>query len=190
MGVKVRERPKGSGMWWIFIDHRGKRKSKKIGKNKSLAREAAKKIEAKLILGDVGFIDKEKNTPTFKQYVYGWDDGNYFHLGWFDKVAKLSLKNSTRIGYQQILNCYLSPTFGRKPLDEITSRSISDFVYALVEQGLRSGTVKNIKNCLSAILRHACNPDGYIESNPARGVTIPRPEDEKPVREPDTLSHG
>jgi len=37
MGVKVRERPKGSGMFWVFIDHQGKRKAKKIGKNKKLA---------------------------------------------------------------------------------------------------------------------------------------------------------
>jgi integrase len=44
MGVKVREKPKGSGNWWIFINHQGKRKSKKIGKDKCLAREVAKKI--------------------------------------------------------------------------------------------------------------------------------------------------
>ena len=31
MGVKVRERPKGSGVYWVFIDHQGKRKAKKVG---------------------------------------------------------------------------------------------------------------------------------------------------------------
>jgi integrase len=48
--------------------------------------------------------------------------------------------------------------------------------------------VKNIKNCLSAILRHAHIPDGYIESNPARGVLVPRPEDETAGREPDPFT--
>ena len=43
MGVKVKERPKGSGPWWIFIDHQGKRKAKKIGGDKRLAQDAAKK---------------------------------------------------------------------------------------------------------------------------------------------------
>lgn len=51
MGVKVREKPRGSGEWWLFIDHQGRRKSKKIGRDKRLALEAARKIEARLVLG-------------------------------------------------------------------------------------------------------------------------------------------
>ena len=31
MAVKVRERIKGSGVWWIFIDHKGRRKAVKVG---------------------------------------------------------------------------------------------------------------------------------------------------------------
>ena len=49
MAVKVRERPKGSGVYWIYIDHKNYRKAKKIGKDKRLALEVAKKIQAKLI---------------------------------------------------------------------------------------------------------------------------------------------
>ena len=37
MGVRVREKVKGSGEWWIFIDHQGKRKAKKVGRDKRLA---------------------------------------------------------------------------------------------------------------------------------------------------------
>ncbi len=37
MGVTVREKVKGSGVWWVFISHQGKRKSKKIGRDKTLA---------------------------------------------------------------------------------------------------------------------------------------------------------
>jgi len=36
MAVNIREKPKGSGVYWIFINHQGKRKSKKIGKNERL----------------------------------------------------------------------------------------------------------------------------------------------------------
>ncbi|MBT3369001.1 MAG: hypothetical protein HN416_17800, partial [Nitrospina sp.] len=53
MGVKVRERPQGSGEWWVFIEHHGNRKAKKIGRDKKLAKDVARKIEAKLILGDL-----------------------------------------------------------------------------------------------------------------------------------------
>ena len=35
------------------------------------------------------------------------------------------------------------------------------------------------------MLKHAHNPDCYIQSNPARGVEIPHPENERPAREPD-----
>ena len=43
VGVKVKEKVKGSGEWWIFINHRGKRKAKKIG-NEKTAFEVARKI--------------------------------------------------------------------------------------------------------------------------------------------------
>jgi integrase len=69
MGVKVRERPVGSGIWWIFIDHQGNRKAKKIGKDKKLAMEAARKIEAKLALGDMGIMEDQPKAPMFKEYA-------------------------------------------------------------------------------------------------------------------------
>jgi len=53
MGVKVREKPNGSGEWWVFIHHNGIRKSKKIGRDKILAQYIAKKNEAKLALGNI-----------------------------------------------------------------------------------------------------------------------------------------
>lgn len=189
MGVKVREKPPGSGVWWIFIDHQGQRKAKKVGRDKRLAMEAAKKIEAKLTLGDVGFVAPDDDrVPTFREYGHGWKDDDGSHLGWFDKVAHLSLKNSTRTWYGLVLKAHLIPQFATSRLSEITPRMISDFVFSLLRKGLRSGTVKNIKNCLSAILRHAHIPDGYIESNPARGVLVPKPEDETAGREPDPFT--
>jgi len=62
-GVTVRE--KKPGEWWVFINHHGKRTSKKVGGDKRLALDAAKKIEAKLVLADYNLAEKEK-TPTFK----------------------------------------------------------------------------------------------------------------------------
>ena len=64
-GVKVRERPKGLGTRWIYIDHQGKRKAKQVG-DKKLALEAARKIEAKLTLGDVGITEDKSKVPTFR----------------------------------------------------------------------------------------------------------------------------
>lgn len=178
MGVKVREKPPGSGVFWVFISHSGKRKSKKIG-DKKLAQEVAEKIKARLVLGELDIEKPEKPTaPTFKGYVYGRADSP----GWFKTFAELSLKNSTKISYDQIIKNHLIPTLGNNRIDEIDSRMISSMIYRLFTSGLRSQTIKNIKNCLSAILRQA-KQENYIDSNPVTGIAIPIPEDEKPSRE-------
>jgi hypothetical protein len=46
MAVKLKQH---KGKWWVFIDHKGKRKAKCVG-SKQAAETAAKKIEAQLIL--------------------------------------------------------------------------------------------------------------------------------------------
>ena len=189
MGVKVKERPEGSGIWWIFISHNGKRKAKKVGKDKRTAMEAARKIEARLTLGDMDLDDGAAKPPTLKEYIEGWKDSSgEKRLGWFDKVALLSLKHSTHSSYRVIIDHDLMPAFGSKPINEITSRMISDLISSAIKGGIRSATARNIKNCLSSILRHAVNPDGLIPSNPARSVPIPKPEDERQSKEQDPFT--
>ncbi|OGP68423.1 MAG: hypothetical protein A2W27_11045 [Deltaproteobacteria bacterium RBG_16_44_11] len=188
MGVKVKERPEGSGIWWIFIDHSGKRKAKKIGKNKRVAMEAAKKIEAKLTLGEMN-LNESPRPPTLKEYIDGWRDGaGEKKIGWYEKVAVLSLKHSTYCSYRLIIDLHLIPAFGSKPINEITPGMTSDLICQKIKDGLRSSTARNIKNCLSAIMRHAVNPDRLITSNPALNVPIPKPEDERPLKEPDPFT--
>ncbi len=189
MGVKVKERPEGSGIWWIFIDHHGKRKAKKIGKDKRTAFEVAKKIEAKLTLGDFNLDNEKSQAPTLKEYIDGWkDSAGESQIGWYDKVALLSLKYSTYRSYRLIIDQTIIPAFGSKPLNEITSRMIGDLISQKVKGGLRSSTVRNVKNCLSAILRYAVNPDDLISLNPARNVPIPKPEDERQSKEQDPFT--
>jgi integrase len=35
MGVKVRERLRGSGQWWVFVNHHGRRKAISVGTRKA-----------------------------------------------------------------------------------------------------------------------------------------------------------
>ncbi len=186
MAVKIREKPKGSGVWWVFISHNGKRKSKRIGKDKRLAREVAKKMGARLILGELD-ISNASPTPTLNEYVKGWKDETGVYPGWLKTFADISLKRSTRRCYAGIIEHHLLPIFGSKLLSDISYGDISAFIYQLFKKGLRSQTVKNIKNCLSAIMRSAFQDD-YIDMNPAQGVKIPKPEHEKPKREPNPFS--
>jgi integrase len=56
MGVRVREKPKGSGVWWLFINHQGRRKARRVGEGKpgrKAADLAAVQLRAKLAEGDV-----------------------------------------------------------------------------------------------------------------------------------------
>lgn len=63
MGVRIREKIKDSGEWWVFIAHQGRRTSRKVGDRKA-AREAARKIQARLTLGKSLFGEKAKATST------------------------------------------------------------------------------------------------------------------------------
>ncbi len=66
MGVTIREKIKGSDVWWVFVAHKGRRTSRKVGDRKA-AREAARKIEARLILGKRAFHEEAKlPAPTLE----------------------------------------------------------------------------------------------------------------------------
>ena len=107
MGVKVREKPKGSGVWWVFIEHQGRRKAKKIGKEKQLAQKVAKHIQARLVLGDVGLLEKTK-IPTF---------GDYAHI-WKDITLPATCKLSTIKTYKGLLVNHVLPAFKNVPVLE------------------------------------------------------------------------
>ena len=52
MGVKIK---KYKGTWYVFIDHQGHRKAKKTG-TRQAAEAVKREIEARLALGDLGFL--------------------------------------------------------------------------------------------------------------------------------------
>lgn len=160
MGVKVRERPKGSGIWWIYIDHQGTRKAKKVGKDKKLAMEAAKKIEAKLTLGDMGVMEEQPQVPTFRESAELWLQG----------YVKRVCRQSTFERYQDILRRYVYPTLGSKPVDKIGRGDIRDILLRHHGRGLSRSTICLIRDVISGPLSFALDEE-LITSNPAMGIT-------------------
>jgi integrase len=159
MGVKVRERPKDSGVWWIFIDHKGKRKAKRVGSEEA-ARKAAKLIEAKLTLGDVGVANREKpKAPTFKEYAELWLRG----------YVKRLRRETTFERYAGILRQYVYPAIGKLAIDEVTRKDVRDLLLGLYNKGLSKGSVCLTRDVLSGPFAHAID-DEIIESNPVQGV--------------------
>lgn len=159
MGVKVREKPTGSGIYWIFINHNSKRKSKKIGDEKT-AKEVAEKIKAKLVLGELHVEKINKPSPTFKQYAIFWL--SLPHEDW---------KESTRENYEFNLVSHVYPIFGKKPIDQIKRKDLKSFFDELMVNGLSKSTVLLIKAPISGVFSHAVESE-IIESNPLNELKL------------------
>jgi integrase len=75
-------------------------------------------------------------------------------------------KASTHDSYRGVLDKHLYPAFGDLRLNEITRKYIKDFINEKQKENLSSGTVRNIRAYLSAILSQAVD-DEILEVNPA-----------------------
>jgi len=125
--MAVRIRKKG-GNWYVFVNYAGRRKAKCIGANKAAAEQVKRVIEAKLALGDLGFLQDaqaaEEKKTTFHQYANDW----------VERYATIHCKVSTVASHRQLLRLYLLPRFGSLPLEQITSESVRDFLAELASQ--------------------------------------------------------
>ena len=162
MGVKVKQHPKGSGVWYLFINHKGRRKSQRVGREKAMAEAIAKKLRAKLILGDLGILQPKKDVRAFKEYSTEWLARP--HPDW---------KSSTHASHTGNLANHVYPVFGRTPLDEITRKDLKAFFNQLLAGGKAPGTVTLIRAAISGVLNSAVE-DEIIPHNPLRDIRFPK----------------
>ncbi len=154
MAVKVKHH---KGKYWVFIDHKGKRKAKCVG-SKQAAETAARKIEAKLTLGDFSLLDEKPQRP-FDAYFRNW----------LDTYVRANCKESTRDAYEGSFRLYLLPAFGQKDISAITREDVKKLTYALLTRGLRRNTAKVALAPLSEMFNHT-QEDGHVQGNPALRV--------------------
>ncbi len=156
MGVTVREKVEGSGIYWVFIAHQGRRTSRKVGDCKA-AREAARKIQARLTLGKGAFGEKAKlPAPTLEQYFKR-----------FEKSYRATLKPKTWASYEGSMRIHVLPKFGQLCLDEVTRPKMKEFVAELVEKGLARDSIRLILAALGIIYNQAVE-DKVVSENPAQ----------------------
>ena len=122
MGVKVREKVKGSGAWWVFISHGGRRTSRKVGSEKA-ALEVAKKIEAKLTLGEAFLKEKKPPVPKLEEYYQQFKT----------TYMEATLKRSTYITYESSFRVHILPQLGGLYLDQIDCQKVEGFISGLVK---------------------------------------------------------
>jgi integrase len=153
VGVTIRQK-KPDGPWWVFVAHKGKRKSKLIG-DRDAARKIAKECRQALAAGDLGLLqEREPVGVTFGEYA-----ATYL------QVRESDLKLSTWKEYKRITEHDLQSVFGTRTLTSIKRRDVKDFRQALRVTGRSDDTIRNALGTLSTILSEAVN-DELIDINP------------------------
>ena len=150
MAVKVRQR---NGAWWIYIDHHGKRKAKKIG-SKAAAEQVKRRLEREIALGGFGIGDA--TIPKLQDYAATWM-----------AFIRARYRPSTAANYQGDLNLHILPLIGAKRLDEITRQDVKSIIVKAQQKGRSVATIKGIIGVLSGCLGHAIE-DELITNNPAQ----------------------
>jgi len=153
MGVKVREHPKGSGKFYIFINHKGQRRAKFISYDKKAALEVARKVEARLTLGDLA-IEPKQDKVTLKEYSEKWL-----------RQVSATRKYATYYDYHTTLKNYVWPVFGQSDIKRVRRDEVRDLVLGKLES-LSPSTVMHIIRVLRAMYNEAIE-DGIAETNPA-----------------------
>jgi integrase len=151
MGVKIRKR---GGKWYVFVNYHGKRKAKCVGASRELAEQVRRQVEAKLALGDLGFLSEPSEGLTFETYAEKWL-----------KTEALRCKPSTVDFYRDYQERYIIPRFGRKKITAITRDEIKSFMSELTGKGLSKNTIRLAIATLRVVLSSAVE-DGILASNP------------------------
>jgi len=157
MAISVREKVRGSGVWWIFGRHKGKRFSKLVG-SRVAANQAKKKLETALAVGD--FVPPErKDIPTVKER---WE---FF----YENYLRLQ-SPSKRANYKSNFETHILPAFGSIRMDEVTDDMMESFITELVVvKKLGRNTVATIIREFARLYSHAKKVvDGY---NPCKGLS-------------------
>jgi len=158
MGVVVKEKVKGSGVWWIFINHLGRRTSKKVGTRRN-AEKVAENIEARIKLGKEFVGESKRLVPTLAEQYKSYER----------TYLNTALRSTTQSSYESNYRVHILPTLGHRRLNEITRAQVKDLVASLVEKGLARPTIRIITAQLCALLNQAIE-DGIIDFNPATNL--------------------
>jgi integrase len=188
MGISVREKVKGSGIYWIFVRHRGRRVSEKVG-DRDLAEDAANEIRRDIRRGkfDLGVMkaarireqkEAEPEVPTLRDYYR-----QTLQPRW-----EASLSRSTSAGYDTSFRIHILPVLGDLRLDQVTRDRVKDFIVSLLSKSvmrrekredgstvevpvraLSKESIRNIVAALRSAFTEAVDSDDLpmIETNPA-----------------------
>jgi integrase len=150
MGVKVREKIKGSKVYWLFINHNGQRKAKCVG-DKKAAELVATKIRAKLAEGDTAVLTQPAVAAPSVPMTFG-----QLAEEWLIKYPALhAIRLGTMENRERFLRGHLLPHFGAMPISAITAATIEDFIERKRAPGDRHGS--RVRDWPTARCGRACS---------------------------------
>ena len=157
MGIKVREKVKESGVWWVFVNHDSDRSSTLVGSLKA-ANKTAEDLQHRLALGLELFPEKKQApaAPTLAAYCSKFEAG----------YLKAAVRESTAERYDQCFRIHILPKLGKLALNEVTREEIKGLIADLVAKNLARHSIRNVTACLCSVLSHAVE-DTLIAHNPA-----------------------
>ena len=95
---------------------------------------------------------------------------------WYDLHCKLNLKYNTQVGYLQIIENHLKPTFGIYKLKAINSTILQEYANSLKLNGYSKSHIVGILTVFQSALDYAIEPLHYISQNPMKSVKFPKVE--------------
>jgi integrase len=152
MGVLVREKVKGSGEWWVFVNHNNKRRSRKVG-DKRTANGVKKGIEKEIAKGT---WDTEEGSKLPTLAVQGQKFIDSPLRKWSERTHRES---------QIVFDNHVKPALGKKPIDEIKPRHVKELLASVLGKGLSSASARAVLRILSGILEDV-REDDLISTNP------------------------
>ena len=171
MGVKVRF---WKGAWWVFVNHQGKRRAKRIGDRETALRVAGR-IRERIAAGalQLGTTDDEDSVETYAR-------------AWLKSLTG-NLKASTIAFYTDNLERHVLPALGSRRLSEIARADCRDLIATARGKNLKLNTVRGIARTLSSMLSQAVE-DEKLPANPAlrMGRHLRRGDEPKTVIQPFT----
>jgi integrase len=189
MGVRIQRpgepgHPGGNRKIYVRVDYQGHRKTRTFTTKKG-SEDYAATVEALLTLGKTEDVFAEPTPPppptpppTFKEITERW---------W--TVDGMSLKAGTRDSYRNILDKHLLPTFGPRPIADITSTELEGW-WAGLRAGRRSHkSLGNIRGVLSGIFRRGVII-GVLPRNPVEAIRNRLGQEDRELRQAEWLTEA
>jgi len=187
MGVKVQKpgdpgHPGGNRRVYVRVNFMAHRKTRIFNSVKA-AEAYALAIEAKLKLGDPGDLFAKPAPPpvpkrvvTFRQAAERWL-----------AIEGAEVKRNTNDTYESILKLHILPTFGPRPLPDITVTEVADWWAGIQARHFSRKHMVNIRTVLGHIFRRAV-VSGILPRNPAEAIRGRVGREDREVRQVEWLT--